>query len=101
MTLVVDASTLSSETERLTGVSADEQLDGLDVPPVDLFDVAVIESVRPSFSKDAAGVSIRLGMPDSLAHAAPFQTESQPVDTRTDRPDMQAQSPASTAARSS
>lgn len=78
--LVVGSPALAGEAERLAGVAADEEVDGLDPLPAGGLEVAVIGDAWPPFSKDERCVSIDLRVPRGAPHAGPLEAEGEPVD---------------------
>lgn len=78
---VVGSESSAGAAERLAGVAADEQIDGLDSFPHGGLEVAVIGDTGPTGFEDDVGVPIDFGVPDDTADASAFKSEREPFDT--------------------
>lgn len=79
--LVVGAPSLAGVGEGLAGVSANEEVDGLDAFPAGGLEVAVVGDSGPPFGKDAGRVDVDFGVPYDTTNPCPFEPEREPVDT--------------------
>jgi hypothetical protein len=73
------ALTRSRVTEGLARIAAADDVDGLDVGPVDFSDVAIARHLWPVFLEDRPGIRVDLDLPRDR-HASALKAKVKPAD---------------------